>query len=359
MDIYNIWLNLCLGVGVKNAQDILKINLSPKEIFENRHNLSQYNVFLKNQLQNLENIDLSHAEKIFKIHTENNIKSINYTDENYPDSLRELSDMPLILYYKGDISLLKSEYITGIIGTRNPDRNGMKLTEETSKELSQSGAVIISGLAQGIDGLAQKTALENKGKVIAVVGLPLNEYYPKAHQKLQEDIAKTGLVISEVASTQNIVDNKYIFVQRNRLIAGISKALLLVQAKVPSGTASTINYAINLSREVFALPGSLYDPLMEYNNLLLSEGIVRCTLKAKNILEFLNIQNKETVKEKSKDHLSEHEKAILNEIFDKTLTANQIFQALKIPMPVLKAMLTKLELEGFVKQQSPGVYYKL
>ncbi len=359
MEVYDIWLNLCLGVGIKNAQDILKINLSPKEIFENREDLEKYDVFLKNQLENLKNINLTHAQNILKIHNENNIKSINYLSEDYPLSLKELADMPLVLYYKGDIKLLKNENIVGMIGTRNPDRNGIKLAEEISKELSKKGAVILSGLAQGIDGLAQKTALLNKGRVIAAAGLPLNEYYPKAHRNLQEDIAKTGLVLSEVAATQNVVDNKYIFVQRNRLIASIGKALLLVQAKIPSGTASTINYAINLGREVFALPGAIYDPLMEYNNFLLSEGIVRCTLKEKNILEFLNIKIVETENKKIDENLSEYEKMILKEIDNKTLSANQIFQNLKIPMPVLKAMLTKLEMEGFIKQQSAGVYYKI
>ncbi len=359
MKVYDVWLNLCLGVAVKNAQDINNLSLSPKEIFDNRKDLEKFEVFLKPQIKNLENIDLKMAEKILKIHTENNINSINYTDEKYPDSLRDLEDMPLVLYYKGDINLLNSKKIVGIIGTRNPDRNGIKITSDTAKEIALKGGIVLSGLAQGIDSLSQKTALSNKGKVIAVVGLPLNEYYPKANRNLQEDIAREGLVISEVPATQNIVDNKYIFVQRNRLIASLSNALVLIEAKIPSGTATTINFAIDMGREVFAIPGSVFDPLMEFNNKLLSEGIVRCTVFAKNVLEFLNIENNKIEDSKIDENLSEYEKAILKELDNKILTANQIFTELKIPMPVLKAMLTNLEMEGFIKQQSMGVYQRV
>ncbi len=359
MEVYNIWLSMCLGVAIKNAQDIIKIDLSPKEIFENKENLEKHSVFTENQLQNLKNINLNHAQNILKIHNENNIKSINYKDENYPDNLKELIDMPLVLFYKGDINLINNKNIVGIIGTRKPDRNGIKLAEEIASELSQKGAVILSGLAQGIDSLSQKAALEKNKKVIGVVGLPLNEYYPKANRNLQEDIAKNGLVISEVAATQNIIDNKYIFVQRNRLIAAIGKALVLIQAKIPSGTATTINFAIELGKEVFTVPGSVFDEMMEFNNHLLSEGIVRCTIKAKNILDVLDIKKEDIQKPEKNENLSELEIKILNEIGDKTLTANQLFQNLKIPMPVLKAMLTKLEMDGLVKQQSFGVYYKL
>ncbi len=359
MEVYNIWLFICLGVALKNAQDIIKIDLTPKEIFENRENLEKYNVFTQNQLKNLKNINLNHAQNILKIHNENNIKSINFKDETYPDSLKELIDMPLVIFYKGDINLLKHKNIVGLIGTRKPDRNGIKLSEEIAKELAQNGAVILSGLAQGIDSLSQKSALENNGKVIAVVGLPLNEYYPKPNKNLQEDIAKTGLVISEVAATQNIIDNKYIFVQRNRLIAAIGKALVLIQAKIPSGTATTINFAIDLSKEVFAVPGSVFNEMMEFNNHLLSEGIVKCTIKAKNVLQVLDIKKEDGKKEDIEIlNLSEHEIKILNEIGNTTATANQLFQNLKIPMPVLKAMLTKLEMDNLIKQQSFGVYYK-
>ncbi len=360
MDIYNIWFTTVFGANIKDAIKIYNINLSPKEIYKNKNDLEKYEVFTQQQIIKAKETDLKEIEKKQKVHIENNIKSINCFDENYPINLLQISDMPIVLYYKGDISLLNADYKVSVIGTRTPNVEGIKLCEDLTKTLTEAGCIIISGIAQGLDGIANKTAIENNGKTVAVTGVSLDKYYPRANMNLQKEIEEKGLVISEYAALDYKKD-KFSFVERNRLIAALADAVCLVQARDKSGTMITMNYAIEYSKEVFSIPGSIYDSLMSGNNKLIAGTIVRSTILAHNILEYFNLLDKKEnkIKTKNTNSLTNEEKIVLQTLENQAKTTNQIFQETKIPIPMLKAILTKLEMEGFVKMQTAGVYFKI
>ena len=194
----------------------------------------------------------SEKEKVEKI-LGNNSRFIFYEDKEYPQLLKEINNPPLVLFYHGDISLLKYEVKIAIVGSRNASDYGLNYTEKFAKELSEYNIVIISGMAAGIDGRAHKGALKEKGKTIAVLGSGINVPYPSCNRNLYNEICNSGLVISEyLPDTPPYKQN---FPRRNRIVVGLSKGLLVTQAAFKSGSMISAKLASEFNRDVFALPG--------------------------------------------------------------------------------------------------------
>ncbi len=182
-----------------------------------------------------------------------NIMSI--CDEGYPFLLKQFDDRPLMLYCKGNMELLGSACFA-VVGTRMPTKYGLRVTEEFVSALSRR-FTIVSGLASGVDTIAHRVTLENRGKTIAVLGNGIERVYPPENQALYEEIAEKGLIISEYdIGTQ---PQQYNFPARNRIISGLSRGVLVTEAGEKSGTMTTINHAVSQGREVFCVPGSIYN----------------------------------------------------------------------------------------------------
>lgn len=201
-------------------------------------------------------------------------KFITLLDVNYPDFLKTLYKPPLVLFYYGDINLI-NDYKNNIsvVGTRNPTRYGEEVTKKLVKEIS--GKInIVSGFAYGIDSIAHKTCIENKGKTIAVLGCGIDYCYPETNYKLYEEIKNNHLIISEYPN--NVEPNKENFPFRNRLVAAFGKCLLVIEGGSKSGTSITTNYALNYGRDVLAIPTNI-DRDSICNNLI-KEGadLIRC-----------------------------------------------------------------------------------
>ncbi len=185
----------------------------------------------------------------------NDISIVFIEDENYPRVLREIYNPPLCLYIRGNKNIL-NEISIAIIGCREASEYGKKVAEEFSFNLSKNGINIVSGLARGIDSFAHLGALRAKGKTIAVLGNGLDTIYPKENIKLGEEILNCGgTIISEFPL--GIPPQKRNFPARNRIISGISKGVLVVEAKERSGTMITVDYALEQGRDVFAVPGNI------------------------------------------------------------------------------------------------------
>ena len=206
-------------------------------------------------------------ESELKAIEKNNVTIVTFFDESYPPLLKEIACPPPVLYVKGNPAVL-SEFSLAIVGSRTATSYGMNMACEFARKLSALGIVIVSGLARGIDTAAHTGALANK--TIAVLGSGLLDVYPKENRKLVQMIAKDGAVVSEFPlNTAPLKDN---FPRRNRIVSGLSKGILVVEAAAKSGALITANCALEQNREVFALPGKPDDFFSEGANILIQNG---------------------------------------------------------------------------------------
>jgi DNA processing protein len=215
---------------------------------------------------------------------------LHWGDLHYPVLLREISSPPLILFIKGELSLLQQQSLA-IVGARNPTHTGLEIAHQLAKELTDLGFVIISGLAMGIDGAAHQGALLSKGVTVAVLGSGLEHIYPACHQTLAMDILEKGGVLISEFFPYSSPKAEY-FPRRNRIISGMSLGVIVVEATLRSGSLITAGYALEQGREVFAVPGSIRNPLSQGCHALLKEGatLVESCVDIIHELSFLSEQ---------------------------------------------------------------------
>jgi DNA processing protein len=205
-------------------------------------------------------------------------------DPDYPTALLETADPPLLLYAIGRVELLRGESLA-IVGSRNPTPQGRENAQAFASELGRAGLTIVSGLALGIDGAAHTGALDSPASTIAVVGTGLDRVYPKRHLALARRIADQGVIVSEYSlGTPPLAPN---FPLRNRIIAGLSRGTLVVEAALQSGSLITARLAVEAGREVFAIPGSIHAPQSKGCHALIKQG-AKLVESAHDILEELN-----------------------------------------------------------------------
>lgn len=217
-----------------------------------------------------EDVPLRSIERINKVLK---CKCVTILDDEYPYQLRNIYKPPFVLFYYGDLSLVENQYILGVVGSRNPTEYGKNICKELLSGIENIKPVIVSGLARGIDTIAHQTALDNNFKTIAVMGGGIDNCYPKENYQLYLKIKKNGLLISEYPYKEIV--SKTNFVLRNRLIAGLSKALFVPDVKEKSGTQITIRFALSFGKDVMTVPCSLFEDL--YNNNLIYQGATPVT----------------------------------------------------------------------------------
>lgn len=182
---------------------------------------------------------------------------LTYLDNAYPDALKELHDPPVILYYKGNIDLLKNEVPkVAIVGTRVPSEYGRKYGNLIGQRLSDRGYAVVSGMAMGIDAVAHKGAIEMGQRSIGVLGCGLDQVYPKQNEKIYKQILEKGLLLSEYE--RGTMPHPIHFPERNRIIAGLSESCIVIEAAKKSGSLITAEMTLDLGRDVYALPGPIY-----------------------------------------------------------------------------------------------------
>lgn len=190
-------------------------------------------------------------------------------DADYPALLLQTADPPLLLYAQGHLSLLKNPALA-VVGSRNPSAQGIDNARAFALHLSRAGVTIVSGLALGIDGAAHEGGLGGRGRTIAVVGTGLDRIYPARHRALTHRIAAEGLLLSEFdLGMPPLREN---FPQRNRVIAGLARGTLVVEAALPSGSLITARQALEAGRDVFAIPGSIHSPQSRGCHALIKQG---------------------------------------------------------------------------------------
>ncbi len=214
----------------------------------------------------------------------NEIIVISIFDKEYPAVLKEIYQPPWALFAKGDISLLDKEPKLAVVGSRQATPYGKNAIRLIFPKLIEDGVLIVSGLAKGIDALAHDTAIKNGGKTIGVIAGGIYHIYPKENMNLALEMMKNQLIISEYPPDTKPL--KWHFPARNRIISGLSKGTFIIEAKRKSGSLITANYAVNEGREVFSLPGSIFNPFSSGTNDLIQQG-AKLVTSAEDILEEL------------------------------------------------------------------------
>lgn len=283
------------------------------------------------------------------------MQKITIKNKKYPVLLKKIPDPPRELYVEGndELSIIKNSL--AVVGTRKISDYGRQMTEYFVKNLVQAGMTIVSGLALGVDGLAHRVALENKGRTIAVLGSGLNHIYPTVHRKLAQEIIKLGgaLVSEYPPETMPYKSN---FPARNRIISGLSLGVLIIEAPKSSGALITAEFAIKQKRKIFVVPGRVYDKNSQGANELIKRG-GQLVSEPQDILKVLNIKT-DLRKTEIIKNLSPEEKIIL-EILTKEPTAiDKIAQKTKIPVAVILSILTQMEIKGLVKNIGGNQYIK-
>lgn len=213
------------------------------------------------------------------------IKYFCLTDKEYPEILKQIPDPPLVLYVKGELDNL--ERSVGVVGTRKMTTYGARACENICKDLVLNKIMIVSGMARGVDSVAHRTAVENGGRTIAVLGTGVDVIYPWENRDLYYKIIKNGAVVSEVPPGMAV--EKGAFRLRNRIISGLSCGIVVVEGAKESGSMITARYALDQGREVFAVPGPITSKMSEGPSYLISQG-AKLVTSGKEIMEELASQ---------------------------------------------------------------------
>lgn len=245
--------------------------------------IKQHHPTLLSKFQKYKQINI---EEIMKILRQLHVKYITYFDEDYPYLLKEIYDYPFILFYKGDKKLFLSNQTLAIVGARKCSHYTHEALHYLFPSFKEKNITIVSGLAEGADSEAHIQAVKNNLPTIAVLGFGHHYYYPRTSVSLRNKIEKKGLVISEYPPFSPIA--KYKFPERNRIISGLSKGVLLTEANERSGSRITVDCALEQNRNVYVLPGKLFDSKTKGNLLLHQEG-ASMVVSAEDILQdYLN-----------------------------------------------------------------------
>lgn len=227
-------------------------------------------------LINDEAIDEKEKEQLFQ---QMKCRYTTIYSQDYPEKLKTINYPPIVLYYYGDLSLVDHQTI-GIVGRREVDDYGIKVTKELSGHLSKAGYTIVSGLAKGVDGIAHKEAIKQGGKTIAILGSGIDYCYPLRHQHLYNEIKNNHLLMSEYPLLSQPQKHKFPF--RNRIVAGLSDSILVTQAHEKSGTLITVGYALEQGKDVYCVPSRIDDP--KGCNLMIQQG-AKLVMNVMDIIE--------------------------------------------------------------------------
>ena len=276
-----------------------------------------------------------------------------YPTPSYPPLLLETADPPLLLYLQGNASLLAAHSLA-VVGSRNPTPQGTENARSFSTHLSQAGMTIVSGLALGVDGAAHEGGLTGPGRTVAVVGTGLDRVYPRRHLDLARRIASHGLIISEYSlGTPPLPPN---FPMRNRIIAGLTRGTLVVEAALQSGSLITARLASEAGRDVFAIPGSIHSPQSRGCHALIKQG-AKLVDSAQDVLEELPPQGFFASSFTEPTPVPQNDDPLLHALGFDPVTLDALVARTGWPAPLLNTRLLELELAGQVARL-PGQLFQ-
>ncbi|MFH0851741.1 MAG: DNA-processing protein DprA [Candidatus Peregrinibacteria bacterium] len=276
-------------------------------------------------------------------------------DPAYPRQLREIPDAPVFLYWRGDMTILDQPCLA-LVGTRAMSDYGRRVTETFVPELVRAGLVTVSGLALGIDATVARATIAAGGRTVAVLGHGLGRIYPQDNARLAEEIVKSGgLILSEFPLDAE--PGKYTFPARNRIIAGLSLGTVVLEAPLGSGALITADLALDYGREVFVVPGQIFDPNYAGCHQILSKGHAKLAHSAADILAEIGVVAPE-ISRTSYDPKSAAEAALLKVLTTMPQATDDLMERSGLLASEMASALTIMELEGVIKQAGNGLWVR-
>lgn len=302
---------------------------------------------------------LKTAKNTLEFMQKNSIHVIFYTDKSYPRRLRNCGDAPLVLYQKGPLNLNDLQWVS-IVGTRGATAYGKAVVKDLIHSFQGKNIVVVSGLALGIDGEAHAYCLEYGVPTVAVLGHSFDRIYPHQHKSLARNIVKDGALISEfIPGTKPDREN---FPKRNRIVAGMCDATIVVESKPRGGSLITADLANGYNRDVFAFPGSIYAETSKGCNELIKNNQAHLILSADDFLKFMDwktsAQGPKQIQSKLFVELNNEQESIINMLREKPVHIDLLSDQLTFRPSQLNANLLTLEMDGII-QQLPGKVYSL
>ncbi len=280
--------------------------------------------------------------------------------KDYPPLLTQISDPPIVLYAKGQLPDWQSNFLA-VVGPRKPTLYGKRIAKWLCRDLAKEGLNLVSGLALGIDTIAHQEALAVSSKTIAVIATGLDGFYPKQNIPLQNKIAEEGLLVTEFGL--NTPPKKDHFPRRNRIIAGLSTGVLVVEAGEKSGARITARHAMDQAKEVYCVPGPIDSEQSMFTNLLISQG-AKMVLNSQSVLDDFGFASSEKntqplVSKKQYNFENENQKRLFLELdFDCTISSDELCDKLNMPIGTVLSLLTELEMKNLVQVSQDGRWFK-
>lgn len=360
--VHQIGLTLIPGIGSKMAKSLIAYCGGVDAVFEeNKKSLQKIPGIGPGAIKNiLTSTTLARAEKELKFIEKNNISALFYLDEFYPPRLKLCHDSPILLYQKGSFSFQNKNQIA-IVGTRNATEYGKSFCSRFINDLKAYNVQVISGLAYGIDIAAHKEALKNGIETIAVLGHGLDRIYPASHKKVVERMLEMGGGLLTEFLTETNPDREN-FPKRNRIVAGISEVIIVVEAAKKGGALITAEIANSYNRDVFAVPGKLIDTYSEGCNQLIKTNKA-ALLSSVSDLEYLlgwekrKIANSQAQLFPNLNPLEERIRKLFLS-FEKKMEIEKICNELDLPASQIVPTLLTLEIKGLIRS-NPGKLFEL
>ena len=315
--LYWIWLARACGVASRSFVRIIERFVEPFDVYSLDENEIEHIEGIGESLKTkLCDKTLEQSYAVLSFCKKNKISIISYGDKKYPSRLRQLEDPPIVLFCKGKLPDFNSRLSLAVVGTRKMSEYGKASAYKIAYEMASANAIVVSGMALGIDGVAAGGAIASGGDTVAVLGCGIDVVYPKQHKELYEKIAKTGAVITEFMPST--APEKYNFPVRNRIISGLCQGTLVIEGDRKSGALITAKNAIAQGREVFALPGKVDESNSEGPNELIRDGayVALCSDDIINHYDFLyhDVINYRGLKKAKTRENSELDEELLDEL---------------------------------------------
>jgi len=360
--VESIALSRVKGLGTKNLKRLIKefgtiadiVNASVKGLSSTPKIGEKLARSIKNEL------DIDAAEVIYQQELKKGARILPYTHPDYPARLRRMADGPLVLYYKGSQDLNPRRTL-GLVGTRNPSEEGPLIVEKILSEIKPYNVVTVSGLAYGVDACCHRFSLENGLPTIGVLAGGLSDIYPPSNRSLSKKMLENGGLLTEYHSGVEMIREN--FPVRNRIIAGLSDALIVVESKEKGGSMITAQLAFDYNRFVFAIPGRVTDEKSRGCNKLIKTHVASLLESVEDITEMLNWDLGEDANLARQgllfDELTESEKRIVDIMRENPrVHIDQLSMLSKFRPGLLANLLLELELKGHI-QSLPGQMYRL
>ncbi|MCL4507133.1 MAG: DNA-processing protein DprA [Chloroflexi bacterium] len=284
---------------------------------------------------------------------EKNINVLTWDDAAYPKLLRQISDPPPVLYVRGQLADADA-WAIGMVGTRRATVYGREVTEMLAGDLARNHITVVSGMARGIDAYAHQAAIKAGGRTLAVLGCGVDITYPPEHRKLAQEISENGALVSDYPpGTEPDAQN---FPPRNRIISGLSLGVVVVEADEKSGALITSDFALEQGREVFAVPGNIFNRSSRGANKLIQQG-AKLVLNTANILEELNLSMVTSfITAQAVAPENDIERSLLAQLSHEPVLTDDLVNRLNLPTEVVTGTLALMELKGMVRQASGTSY---